>query len=448
MEVGLSTLLDVWAASLVAVGAAGTATTLLSDWAVRRWISGERRALNRSETAPAGAHSDGLPAISVLRPVKGIDVGLRENFEALVSQRYPEFEVLVGAESSDDPALTVARQVARGSRVPVRVVICSSQTGLNPKVSILEVLAREARHDAVLISDSNVRVRPGYLENLGRRLNEPNVGLVTNIVLGESPGTFAGVLEILQLTTFVVRATFFARYFVGHACVLGKSMLFRLSDWNRLGGFPQVRNVLAEDYVMGRRFSEAGMQVALSPDPVPVPLPQWRFGQLFNRHLRWAQMRRRVSSRAFTLELLLYPTPPLTSGVLLAAMVGLTELVNIGLVCLGVRFVCDVWLVSALSDRRAAWWWCLAAPVKDGFALVAWAIGGVKRTLTWRGNRLVIGEGSRLERATAASRAIASRATAFVALLMRRAAAAGAILSSAFGSVEPNCKESVTSEKN
>lgn len=406
MELGLNTVLGVVGVSLVTAGAAGTAITVLSDWAVRRWL--KATSASRGIPSPSGsgsnhgdplaAKSPRLPAISVLRPVKGLDVGLRENFEALTSQDYPEFEVLVGAESPDDPALPVARQVARSARVPVRLVICPNQTGLNPKVSILEALAREARHDAVLISDSNVRVRPGYLENLGRRLTEPKVGLVTNIVLGETPGTCAAVLEILQLTTFVARATFFARYFVGHACVVGKSMLFRLSDWNRLGGFAQVRNVLAEDYVMGHLYAASGYRVELAPDPVPVPLPNWTFGQLLNRHLRWAQMRRRISLSAFALEPLLYPTPMLALGAGLCATVGIQLMVDVGLLCLGLRFVCDAHLIHALNARRSVWWWCLAAPMKDCFALAVWGVGAVKRTLTWRGNRLVIGEGSRLER--------------------------------------------------
>jgi ceramide glucosyltransferase len=400
VEAGLNAICGVLGVSLVSAGAVGTAITVLSDWAVRRWQKRERRGGNDGHefSTPVGTESRPLPAISVLRPVKGVDVGLQENFEVLVSQQYPEFEVLVGAESPDDPAVMIARRVARASRVPVRVVICPHQTGLNPKVSILEALAKEARHDAVLISDSNVRVRPGYLENLGRRLSAPKVGIVTNIVLGEAPGTLAAVLEILQLITFVARATFFARYFVGHACVVGKSMLFRMSDWNRLGGFARVRNVLAEDYVMGHLFSEAGLQVALAPDPVPVPLQQWSFGQLFNRHLRWAQMRRRVSLSAFALEPLLYPAPLLILGIAFCALLGIVSMAKVGLTCLVLRFLCDARLIAAINDGRSAWWWCLVAPAKDCFALVIWAIGGLKRTLTWRGNRLVICEGSRLER--------------------------------------------------
>ncbi len=396
MDTGLNTISGALAVVLVAIGGVGTAVTLLSDWAVRRWSLAERR---RHAGASSLATSDrGLPAISVLRPVKGFEAGLRENFDALVSQQYPEFEVLVGAESPDDPALDVARRVAKEAQVPVRVIICPNQTGLNPKVSILEALTKEARYDAVLISDSNVRVRPGYLTNLGQRLNEPGVGLVTNIVLGETPGTLAAVLEVLQLVTFVARATLFARHFVGHACVVGKSMLFRVSDWNRLGGFAQVRNVLAEDYVMGSQFSRAGLRVELAPDPVPVPLPEWGYQQLLNRHLRWAQMRRRVSLSAFALEPLLYPAPLLIVGAVLSWSLGMDLVLHIGLLCVAVRFACDVTLLRTLSETRAAWWWCLLSPVKDFFALGVWAVGGVKRTLTWRGNRLVISEGSRLER--------------------------------------------------
>lgn len=380
------------------MGALGTTLTVLADWAAHRWLRAGRRTRKTTADARAEKASAGLPPISVLRPVKGLDVGLRENFEALLTQRYPEFEVLVGAESFDDPALDVARQVAREFNVPMRVIICPVQTGLNPKVSILEALAKEARHDAILISDSNVRVRPGYLENLGRKLNEPGVGLVTNIVLGETPGTMAAVLETLQLITFVARATLFARQYFGHACVVGKSMLFRLSDWSRLGGFARVRNVLAEDYVMGHLYSEAGFAVALAPDPVPVPLRQWTWSQLFNRHLRWAQMRRRVSLGVYLIEPLLYPTPSLLLGVAICSAYGFSVMVQIGLACLLIRCIWDAGLIFAMSRGRAALWWCFGAVAKDCFALALWCIGGVKRTLVWRGNRLIISEGSRLER--------------------------------------------------
>lgn len=338
----------------------------------------------------------------MLRPVKGSEPGLRENFEALLQQRYPHFEVLVGAEDASDPALSVAREVAARAGVPTRVIVCPSRTGLNPKVNILEVLSAEAQFDTVLISDSNVRVRPGYLENLGRAIAKPGVGLVTNVVIGECPGTLAAVCEALQLTTFVARGTSFARQFLSHQCVVGKSMLFRRSDWNRLGGFALVRNVLAEDYVMGQTFSAAGLGIELAPDLVPVPLPRWSWEQLWNRHLRWAQMRRQVSLSAYLLEPLLYPSLLLLTGMLLCCAAEVPgAAAALGLGGLLVRLGLDAALLARVHSSRASAW-CLASFVKDAVMLSAWCVGLVKRTLFWRGNALLIGPGSTLRPAPGA----------------------------------------------
>lgn len=403
MDTGLQSVLSVVGTGLVGLGLAGTGATALADWALRRWQRGASRALSSgSATCAPLLESGALPAISVLRPVKGNEPGLRENFEALLQQNYPRFELLVGAEEASDPALAIAREVAARARVPMRIVICPSRTGLNPKVNILEVLSAEAQFDAILISDSNVRVKPGYLERLGQALARPGVGLVTNVVIGESPGTVAALCEAVQLTTFVARGTSFARQFLSHDCVVGKSMLFRRSDWNRLGGFALVRNVLAEDYVMGQQFSAAGFGIELAPDLVPVPLPRWSWKQLWNRHLRWAQMRRRVSLSAYLMEPLLYPSLLLLTGMILCFVAEVPGSAGIlGLCALVVRMGLDAALLARFHSSRAAAW-CVISFVKDAVMLSVWCVGLVKRTLFWRGNALLIGPGSTLKPAPGA----------------------------------------------
>src|SRR5262249_43957636 len=116
-------------------------------------------------------------------------------------------------------------------------------------------------------------------------------------------------LENLQLSSFVAAAASIARVVAGRACVIGKSMLFRRRDLEDLGGFAAVRNVLAEDYLIGRSFELAGGKVALSPCLLTAVHRGWTVRRFANRHVRWAQMRRRLSVPAYAGELLLNPVP-------------------------------------------------------------------------------------------------------------------------------------------
>src|SRR3989442_4593131 len=139
---------------------------------------------------------------------------------------------------------------------------------------------------------------------MAAEMADPAVGLVTNIVVGEGAGLGA-MLERLHLNSFVVAATSLARVAAGRACVIGKSMLLRRSDLERLGGLYEVRNLPAEDFAIGRMYEVAGFRVALSPYLVRCVNDGWTVERFLNRHLRWAQMRRRIAPGAYLGELLL-----------------------------------------------------------------------------------------------------------------------------------------------
>lgn len=339
------------------------------------------------------------PPITILKPVKGDEPGLHENLASLAAQDYPSFEICIGAEDADDPALSVARKV-KADFPSARIVIRSGarQLGLNPKVNLLAALCDHAQNDLVLISDSNVRVGPRYLRDTAAELADPSVGLVTNVLVGAGEGLGA-VLENLHINSFVVSAQSLARVAGGRACVIGKSMLLRRSDLTRLGGFYPVRNLLAEDYVIGRMFELAGYRVALSPFLVEARSDGWTLERFINRHVRWAQMRRRLAPAAYCGELLLNPVLfiALASTALLATRPGL-DLRWLSLAACGVAVKClgDAVVYRRLRGSRPRLLEVLAIPFKDLLIAALWLVGAFRRRVSWRGRTLRIEQGSHL----------------------------------------------------
>jgi ceramide glucosyltransferase len=263
-------------------------------------------------------------------------------------------------------------------------------------VNLLALLAQRAQHDCVLVSDSNVRARPRYLRDTARELADPRVGLVTNLPACTDASGAGSLLELLHLNTWVAAAVSAARVAAGRACVIGKSMLFRLSDFESLGGFGAVRNALAEDYLIGRAFEQAGFRVALSPHVVEATTRGWTLERFANRHLRWAQMRRRLCAAAYAGEILLNPVAWIALALAAALRAGLdSRAVACAFVGVAVKAAADA-AVSRRLGTRLHPAHLLAIPVKDLLVACIWIAGAFRRTVDWRGNRMRIGSGTEL----------------------------------------------------
>lgn len=345
-----------------------------------------RTARSKIPSAPAKRRR-----ISVLKPLKGVEQGLDDNLRAMLTQTHPDFEVIFGAADASDPALELARRIsAEFPERSTRVVAGSAERGLNPKVKLLEHLETFAQSELILVSDSNVRPDPGYLCALENVQAATGAALVHSVLAGSTGSTLGERLEDMQLSGWVAASVCFTSL-VGDPVVIGKSMLMERSALAAIGGFHAVRDILAEDYILGRRLRQAGYRIALCPEVLSVINSGRGIRGFFNRHVRWGQMQRTIYPIAFFAALAAQPTPFLLLGFAL----GSGPVAWLSLLGLAGKWLSELGLARYVAGRLA-WRTACLLPLKDVLFLGVWGAALTKRTVHWRGHRMRVGPGSRL----------------------------------------------------
>lgn len=336
--------------------------------------------LRRGRTARA---RDGgfRPHVAVLKPLKGLDEGIRENLESFFRLDYPDFELVFGVADADDPVChEVRRLMARHPGVRARIIVGGQDDRLdNPKVRTLVKLMSLVRSEFFVVSDSNVRVRPDYLDRMICRFENPRVGIVTNFIAGVGERSVGSMLEHLHLNSYIATAQSFCKVVGGFTSVIGKSMAIRASALRDAGGLEPLAGYLAEDYLLGRKMAAAGYRVILSGDAVENFNASTRIDEFLDRHYRWLGMRWRINPLSCLLELATIPTPwllgwalaepasaPLALGMLLVLALmeqlaaylvrGGRPLPAVSILLKPVKDICHIMvLVTSLFNDRVNW---------------------------------------------------------------------------------------------
>ena len=343
------------------------------------------------------ARHDGIfPPISLLKPLKGAEEALDSNLETFCVQDYPgPVQIVFSTVDPADDALPVARRVAaRHPEIEVRFVLSDPGFGLNPKVSNLAGALRAASHDLVLQSDANVRARPDYLRRIVAELLAEDASLLSSMVVGVGERSPGAAMENLQLSAMIAPSTCFAKAYFGVTCVIGKSMLFRRSELAAAGGLHRVKDVLAEDYLLGRLYQSLGKRVLLSSTVVENVNREVSVDRFMSRHARWLKMRAVIHPPAFVADLFANPVGLALGAVALSGFAPEALVVLAVLGC--VKAATDAFLVRqtrgvAMSPSMLAW-----APFKDVLLLAIWPYAALSRSVEWRGTRLRLGWNSAL----------------------------------------------------
>ncbi len=368
---------------LLAVALAGLATLAVEGRALRRHLSRPAPA----PRAPAG--------ISVLKPLRGVDDGLEANLASFADQDWLGFEVLLGLRDAADPAASVASAAVARWPGCFRVVMQGADLGMNPKVSQLASLVPAARHSLLVISDSNVRVGPGYLSEIAARLEDPQVGLVTHLIAGVGERSEGALLENLHLAGGVATGIAAAKAIAGRDVVMGKSMALRREDLAAMGGLEPVKDLLAEDFVIGQMVPKLlGKRVELASRPVQNVVQDRTAAQFFHRARRWAVLQHALVGPWLYGAQVIHNPLLFASAALLVAPAQWTAAA--WLTVAGVRALLDGAAGAALRPGGFRPGQLLRVPVKDLLLGLAWMEGFFRRTVNWRGNRLRVLPGTRL----------------------------------------------------
>ena len=359
----------------------------------------------RSHLKRAAAQVQQRPGMSILKPLCGADDHLLTNLSTFAHLEYPNYEIVLGVRDKRDAAWAIALQARALWPELVRVVLQRGAPGLNPKVNQLITLAAAARHDVLVVSDSNVLVPPDYLDQIAAHLEDSSVGLVTHPLAGIGEQRLGAFFDNAYLSAGITPGVIAAKNIGGTDFVVAKSLAIRRADLEGLGGFDALKDVLAEDFVIGRLVSQKlGKRVALAHRPV-LNVSSFRSVSAFvARYARWSVLQRKaVGPAVYATELLLNPV--VLASVALAADVGWLAL-SVWIICCSVKGALDCASARILRGSGIALRYLPALPVKDLLVGLAWSYGLVSDKVSWRGTRLRVLEGTRLARVAGPSRQV------------------------------------------
>src|SRR3989442_1520813 len=327
------------------------------------------------------SRSDCSPPVTILKPLRGDDGQLYENLASFCRQDYRSFEIVFGVRDRHDPAMVVVERLIQDfPDLELKLLIDDRTIGTNLKVSNLANLVGSAKHDILIIADSDMRVGPDYIRAVVGRLAEPHVGLVTCLYRGVAPSGVASTLGTMYINDWFLPAALIGTHIEPLRHAFGATIACRRETLGAIGGFEAVADHLADDYMLGRLVSRLGLRVALVPYLVDNIIAESNVRSLLVHELRWARTFRTLRPLPYFCSLFTFGIPLSLLWLVVSrgsSAAGIATVAHVGLRCIGRMALSrplgphlrwsDVWLV----------------PIRDVLSFVVGIVSFLGRTVRW-----------------------------------------------------------------
>jgi ceramide glucosyltransferase len=337
--------------------------------------------------APIAAPGQARP-VSIVVPLRGVEQFTPETLKRAFCLDWPRYELVFCVAHADDPVVRLVEEaIARFPKVPARLSIGDDRVSANPKLNNCVKGWEAARHDWVILADSNVLMPRDYVQHLMAAWRV-DTGLVCSTPIGSRPEGFWAEVECAFLNTLQARWQY-AGEALGLGFAQGKSMLWNKPMLDANGGIRALAAEIAEDAAATKLVNGLGLRVNLVAAPFEQPLGHRTFAEIWSRQARWARLRRVTFPLFFAPEILTGAAAPLLLALVAAARLGISPWPT-AVLALTAFYLPECALAWSkgwyLSPRMA-----LAMMARDTIVPAMWTRGWLGGSVDWRGNAMIIG---------------------------------------------------------
>ena len=340
---------------------------------------------NAPERCIPCTHRGYTPPVTILKPVKGMDAESYDNFASFCRQDYPSYQIIFAVASPADPAIPVIERLrAEFPDREIELVVDGTVHGPNYKVCNLINAFPRARHDIIIVCDSDIRVEQFYLREVCDPFADPAVGLVTSLYRSSRQYGAVTALEAMGFAVEMVPNVMVALKLEGLSFALGASMAVRREALEKIGGFPALADYLADDYQLGNKVNAAGYRIELSGYFVESIMHREDLSTVLSRQLRWARTMRASRPAGYFASGITQPFPFACLAIVLSCFSAWGFIAALGLYAVR-ALVAVVFSRSFLKDGtfpRLLW----LLPFRDLLSFATWGLAFMGNRVRWRGH--------------------------------------------------------------